>query len=738
MQERLKRGQEDGIPGFIKDNFYQIRAQGEETARLMLMSSAYQDVTLGEIYKVIQENYQLADEVIGHLMQLELDTEFDNILPITENIERIREIYSSKEAVILISDMYLSQDQIRRLLIKVDSVFEKIKMYVSSEYRVTKHTGHLYHLVQQKENATWENWTHIGDNTYSDVTVPAGLGIKASRFCGKRDCNWMKQLVQEYGEKVSWQFVTGAVQKALGKGESPSASYLVGAGYSAPILYPYVEWLVEQSISMGIQVLYFIARDGYVLKKITDMIIRARGLSIETCYLYGSRKAWRLPSVKVGDFDISYFFKWNYPRLISSFQKIADILDMTMDELALFFPFPIDKNMQIGDAMKGEIFHILEEQQDAIAKFICEKQKNNRLHAQSYLQQELGSAVLKKVAFVELLGSGYSQRCFAKLVEDWFSLPLITFYYKLDDITNTQHNQNYSYFPNRIPFSNIIEILCPANHGQTMDYHIVKGRWVPVFGEDEGQLLDAYGFQDYIQGICTYVKEMLKIPVQLKRFTQDLQIPVRLFKVLECREDAGLYDYIGDMPYGIRGVERKVTSFIPRLTNRDLRKLYIYHYGEPVYQNYSGYEIGYSLKRLNEKQKIKMERYKKIGRCKMIRSMGNILGMQGHRRICNSKYDLIAQRVAIYGAGKKGQMLYEQLTRGHKYHAEVLLWVDTNYEKYQREGLPVECPEKISGAAYEQVLVAVAKKELAEEIKEKLNQMGIPGHRILWICPVKV
>ena len=68
----------------------------------------------------------------------------------------------------------------------------------------------------------------------------------------------------------------------------------------------------------------------------------------------------------------------------------------------------------------------------------------------------------------------------------------------------------------------------------------------------------------------------------------------------------------------------------------------------------------------------------------------------------------------------------------------MLLWVDTNYEKYQREGLPVECPEKISGAAYEQVLVAVAKKELAEEIKEKLNQMGIPGHRILWICPVKV
>lgn len=734
MQERLQKEKIAGIPSLIENNFYQIRAQGEETARLMLLNASCQDVTLEEIYGVIRENYQLTDEIIHRLIQLELDTEYDNIMPVTENINKVKQLYENKESVILISDMYLSQEQIRKLLVKTDSVFQEIKIYVSSEYKRTKCSGQLYQLVRQQEGADWKQWEHTGDNAYSDVTVPTGLGIKSCRFSVESDCSWLKQLMPEYGNHVGWQLMAGAVQRALIQKDS-SYSYMVGAGYSAPILFPYMSWVIEQSISQGIQILYFIARDGYVLKKIADLIISAKGLSIETRYLYGSRKAWRLPSIKAEDFDMQYFIKWNYPRLISSFQKIADIMGMTIEELAAFFPFSIDENMRLGDGMKEEIFRILTAQQDVIAKFIGEKHKENRLHAIAYLQQELSDVNTKKAAFVELIGSGYSQKCLAKLVEDWFPLPLVTFYFRLDDINNSQNNINYAYFPNRLPYGNIIEILCPANHGQTLDYHKVNGKWEPILGEDEGQLLDAYGFQDYVEGIRSYTKEALKVPAGYEPMFRNLQIPARLFKVLENREDADLYDYIADMPYGIRGVERKVTSFIPKLTNRDLRKLYIYHYGEPVYQYYSGYEINYSLKRLTEKQKSKMEQYKKVGRWKIVRRINSFLMSQKHQRVCNSKYDLIARKVIIYGAGKKGKMLYKQLTGKSGYHADVVLWVDADYEKYQREGFPVESPVKISGVEYDQVIIAVAKKELAEEMKDKLVGLGVSVHRILWICP---
>ena len=51
----------------------------------------------------------------------------------------------------------------------------------------------------------------------------------------------------------------------------------------------------------GIQKLFFIARDGYILKKIADILIEKYRYPIATVYLYGSRKAWRLPSIKPKD-----------------------------------------------------------------------------------------------------------------------------------------------------------------------------------------------------------------------------------------------------------------------------------------------------------------------------------------------------------------------------------------------------------------------------------------------------
>ena len=55
----------------------------------------------------------------------------------------------------------------------------------------------------------------------------------------------------------------------------------------------------------------------------------------------------------------------------------------------------------------------------------------------------------------------------------------------------------------------MIEVLCGATHGQTNGYKYSDGSWVPLFGEDEGQKLAAYGFEDYKEGIETYTKEFV-------------------------------------------------------------------------------------------------------------------------------------------------------------------------------------------------------------------------------------
>ena len=64
----------------------------------------------------------------------------------------------------------------------------------------------------------------------------------------------------------------------------------IGASIGGMLLYPYVLWLLRKSIEMGIKSLYFVARDGYILKKIADLVIARQHLSIHTFYYLWFKK----------------------------------------------------------------------------------------------------------------------------------------------------------------------------------------------------------------------------------------------------------------------------------------------------------------------------------------------------------------------------------------------------------------------------------------------------------------
>lgn len=101
-------------------------------------------------------------------------------------------------------------------------------------------------------------------------------------------------------------------------------------------------------------------------------------------------------------------------------------------------------------------------------------------------------------------------------------------------------------------------------------------------------------------------------------------------------------------------------------------------------------------------------------------------------------YDYIAGSIAVYGAGKLGRQFYRQITgrekvQGTRYHSHVVLWMDQNYVEYQKEGLPVSSPSKATDKDYEQLVIAIAKKETADSIKEMLIQQGVEEYKILWI-----
>lgn len=296
MQERMKEKGQYDFPDYLKENFSGLRIKAEKNARRF---SDRTEISLPDIYDVLMQMAGISEEEAGALMEMERAAEAECAVGIEENIQKAAKFWEETGHVILISDMYLSQGDIRNILSRIHPVFKEIPIYVSSEHGCTKQDGLLYLKVRESEKVPYNEWTHFGDNYMSDVCMPRLLGIKAVHIAPRAMRPWEKKLAEEFGleRDFSLQVVLGTVKNTCLR-NSLQGSQITGASLGGIILYPYVEWILMQCLQLGIKRLYFIARDGYILKKIADIYIEEKHLQIQTKYIYGSRAAWRTEDEK--------------------------------------------------------------------------------------------------------------------------------------------------------------------------------------------------------------------------------------------------------------------------------------------------------------------------------------------------------------------------------------------------------------------------------------------------------
>lgn len=80
-------------------------------------------------------------------------------------------------------------------------------------------------------------------------------------------------------------------------------------------------------------------------------------------------------------------------------------------------------------------------------------------------------------------------------------------------------------------------------------------------------------------------------------------------------------------------------------------------------------------------------------------------------------------KIALYGAGNLGKQYFAQ---NQKYQfAEIVLWVDQNYDRPEMQMQQIASPEQLCSAEFEYVLIAVKNVETASEIRKNLIKKGI-------------
>lgn len=291
----------------IAADFGKTRTMCEVETRRRL-EGVKDEITLDDIYDTLAEYYDLSIEQAAALKQAEIEIEINAAQerPFGRKLYDIAR--ASSRPIYLISDMYLPEYVIARMLEKV-GYKDFLDIFVSSEYGCRKHSGELYKIVLQRVGLAPPNLVHVGDNKRTDIERAEAHGIRAFRWSSAVD--WMRS--NPIYEKIYSPRV-GAGEKArsaiagitaLGLFDAPnqpeSFTSLSGGdaerlGYAVlgPIVTGYMTWLGREARRDGITDIYFMAREGWVLKEAFNLLHDGDKTLPKGKYLYGSRRAIRV------------------------------------------------------------------------------------------------------------------------------------------------------------------------------------------------------------------------------------------------------------------------------------------------------------------------------------------------------------------------------------------------------------------------------------------------------------
>ncbi len=296
-------------------NFKRERKNAEKAAFENAIEAGLGEITLEEIYEIIAENLNLSDDARGKLMHLEMQTEYDLLYPRKSGYRAYLEAKQLGKKIIFVSDMYLSVEFLAKVLEK-NGYGEYAKLYVSSEHRVKKHSGALFDYVIKDLDISPETILHVGDNVEADVKKAQARKIKPfhlkkaydefilysdyrgpwSRDESRHSLDW-KMLLSIAGNNLHdnpyLPFRNGTLF-----GGSPVKLGYYGLG---ALLLGYAKWLVENSIKDKVERLYFLSRDGKLMKRAYDIVAKLYDNAPESHYLLCSRRAVNLAKVKTHD-----------------------------------------------------------------------------------------------------------------------------------------------------------------------------------------------------------------------------------------------------------------------------------------------------------------------------------------------------------------------------------------------------------------------------------------------------
>ena len=348
------------FPGFSK-----MRVLAEENARKNKVNS---EIFIWDIYDEISKVSSIDKNI---WMRREIEAEKDVCFANPYMIQVFSSLRELGKTIIFTSDMYLPEVALNELLISCGYSGQDA-IFVSCEMGKSKWNGDIFGEISKRYAG--KMIVHIGDNMMSDVTMAQQSGWSAIYYPNVASITVRKGL----GEMST---LTRSTYEALlnthlyNGSEKHEFYYRYGFEYGGIIAAGYCQWLRKKVDTLNIDKVFFVARDGYILKKIFDKHFP----DIPSEYIPFSR--YNSHQI-VFERDInSYLEQVLYPRVnkkmpISAFLKEVD-LELLEDYLQ-------ESGLQTEDILNDisaeKLVSVIYKQQIRIKKYFAKTQKATLEH----------------------------------------------------------------------------------------------------------------------------------------------------------------------------------------------------------------------------------------------------------------------------------------------------------------------------------------------------------------------
>lgn len=272
---------------FNISGFCQARIDAEKKARRF---SNKVEVTLDDIYGYISGEY-------SSFKKKEEDFEYKiaRINPIIEPI--LNYVRKRNKTIVITSSMYLSQELLCSILRKI-GVSDYKKIYISNVLQANKDDSTLYNAVLNDLKCSAKSILHIGDNQKKDIEAAEKLGLKA-HFVPKlvdyylEKSNRANALFTIFSKDLDASILVSmmayySVKNGLLDDVLDEEKYFNSIGYllGGSLAYQFLVWIGQECKKNKIQNILFVARDGYSLSKMMNII----NPEFVSKYVYAPRK----------------------------------------------------------------------------------------------------------------------------------------------------------------------------------------------------------------------------------------------------------------------------------------------------------------------------------------------------------------------------------------------------------------------------------------------------------------